>query len=71
MDGLSPETAFLADLVQSAAATTIFLTNGVKLEGFLAWFDNYTVALSRDGHTQMLYKREIATVMRGQTKKLL
>ena len=42
---------------------TIFLVNGVKLQGIVTWFDNFSVLLRRDGHTQLVYKHAISTVM--------
>ena len=42
---------------------TIFLVNGVKLQGIATWFDNFSVLLRRDGHTQLVYKHAISTVM--------
>jgi len=44
---------------------TIFLVNGVKLQGIITWFDNFSVLLRRDGHTQLVYKHAISTVMPG------
>ena len=42
---------------------TIFLVNGVKLQGFVTWFDNFCVLLRRDGHSQLVYKHAISTIM--------
>ena len=44
---------------------TIFLVNGVKLQGIVTWFDNFCVLLRRDGHSQLVYKHAISTVMPG------
>jgi host factor-I protein len=41
------------------------LVNGVKLQGIITWFDNFSVLLRRDGHTQLVYKHAISTVMPG------
>ena len=41
----------------------MFLVNGVKLQGIISWFDNFSVLLRRDGHTQLVYKHAISTVM--------
>jgi host factor-I protein len=43
----------------------VFLVNGVKLQGIITWFDNFSVLLRRDGHTQLVYKHAISTVMPG------
>ncbi len=42
---------------------TMFLVNGVKLQGVITWFDNFSVLLRRDGHSQLVYKHAISTVM--------
>ena len=42
---------------------TIFLVNGVKLQGVVTWFDNFCVLLRRDGHSLLVYKHTISTIM--------
>ncbi len=42
---------------------TVFLINGVKLQGVVTWFDHFSLLLQRDGHTQLVYKHAISTVM--------
>jgi len=49
---------------------TIFLVNGVKLQGVVTWFDNFCVLLRRDGHSQLVYKHAISTIMPGQPIQL-
>jgi len=44
---------------------TIFLVNGVKLQGVVTWFDNFCVLLRHDGHSQLVYKHAISTIMPG------
>ena len=44
---------------------TIFLVNGVKLQGVVTWFDNFSLLLRRDGHSQLVYKHAISTIMPG------
>lgn len=55
--------AFLNHLRKTRQPVTVFLTNGVKLQGRLTWFDNFCLTLSRDGITQLVYKHGISTVM--------
>ncbi len=50
---------------KSKTPVTVFLVNGVKLQGVITWFDNFSVLLRRDGHTQLVYKHAISTVMPG------
>ncbi|NHN84702.1 RNA chaperone Hfq [Acetobacter musti] len=54
---------FLGHVRRGKAPVTIFLVNGVKLQGVISWFDSDTVLLRRDGHTQLVYKHAISTVM--------
>ena len=54
---------FLNHIRKNKTPVTIFLVNGVKLQGVATWFDNFSVLLRRDGHTQLVYKHAISTVM--------
>ncbi len=54
---------FLNTLRKTKTPLTIFLVNGVKLQGIVTWFDNFCVLLRRDGHSQMVYKHAISTIM--------
>ncbi|WP_291296991.1 RNA chaperone Hfq [Elioraea sp.] len=56
---------FLNHVRKNKTPVTIFLVNGVKLQGIITWFDNFSVLLRRDGHTQLVYKHAISTVMPG------
>lgn len=42
---------------------TIYLTNGVKLQGIITGFDNFCVVLKRNSISQLVYKHSIATVV--------
>jgi host factor-I protein len=55
--------AFLSRVKQGHGPVTVFLTNGVKLSGSITWDDVETIALSRDGVTQLVYKHAISTIM--------
>ncbi|MFT8664452.1 RNA chaperone Hfq [Acetobacter orientalis] len=55
--------AFLSQIRRSRASVTVFLVNGVKLQGNITWFDDTTVLLKRDDQTQLIYKHAISTVM--------
>ena len=54
---------FLNAVRKSKSSVTIFLVNGVKLQGNITWFDNFCVLLRRDGQAQLVYKHAISTVM--------
>jgi host factor-I protein len=58
--------AFLNHVRKSKIPVTIFLINGVKLQGVITWFDNFCVLLRRDGQSQLVYKHAISTVMPAQ-----
>src|SRR5271165_6446017 len=61
---------FLNHVRKSKTPVTVFLVNGVKLQGIITWFDNFSVLLRRDGHTQLVYKHAISTVMPGSPIQL-
>lgn len=54
---------FLNYIRKNKTPVTIFLVNGVKLQGIVTWFDNFSVLLRRDGHSQLVYKHAISTIM--------
>lgn len=54
---------FLNHIRKNKTPVTMFLVNGVKLQGIVSWFDNFSVLLRRDGHSQLVYKHAISTVM--------
>lgn len=54
---------FLNQLRKTKAPVTLFLVNGVKLQGIVTWFDNFSVLLRRENHSQLVYKHAISTVM--------
>ncbi|MBZ8132524.1 RNA chaperone Hfq [Afifella sp. IM 167] len=61
---------FLNHVRKSKTPLTVFLINGVKLQGIVTWFDNFCLLLRRDGHSQLVYKHAISTVMPNQPVQL-
>ncbi len=61
---------FLNSLRKSKTPVTMFLVKGVKLQGIVTWFDNFSVLLRRDGQSQLVYKHAISTVMPSQEMDL-
>jgi host factor-I protein len=59
----SLQDTFLNNVRKNKVSLTIFLINGVKLQGIVTWFDNFCVLLRRDGHSQLVYKHAISTIM--------
>ena len=54
---------FLNAVRKDNVSVTVFLVNGVKLQGVITWFDNFCLLLRRDGHSQLVYKHAISTLM--------
>ena len=61
---------FLNQVRKEHISVTIFLVNGVKLQGIITWFDNYSILLKRDGHVQLIYKHAVSTIMPASTVSL-
>ncbi len=57
---------FLNTVRRNKVSVTVFLVNGVKLQGVITWFDNFCVLLRRDGMSQLVYKHAISTIMPAQ-----
>ena len=57
---------FLNTVRKQKISLTIFLINGVKLTGVVTSFDNFCVLLRRDGHSQLVYKHAVSTIMPAQ-----
>lgn len=66
----SLQDVFLNAVRKTRTPVTMFLVNGVKLQGVITWFDNFSVLLRRDGHSQLVYKHAISTVMPAQPLQL-
>ena len=61
---------FLNKIRKEKMSVTVFLVNGVKLQGIITWFDNFSMLLRRDAHSQLVYKHAISTVMPAQPIQL-
>lgn len=64
------ENNFLNRLKDNETSVTVFLVNGVKLQGIITWFDDAAVLLRRDGHTQLIYKHAVSTIMPGEAVEI-
>ena len=58
----SLQDVFLAAAAREQAPMTLFLVNGVMLQGHVAGFDQFSVMLERDGQLQLVYKHAISTL---------
>ncbi|MFV0627237.1 MAG: RNA chaperone Hfq [Alphaproteobacteria bacterium] len=54
---------FLEEIKKNDVSVTVFLVNGIKLQGLITFFDDETILLRRDGHTQLIYKHAVSTIM--------
>ena len=61
---------FLNKIRKEKMSVTVFLVNGVKLQGIITWFDNFSMLLRRDSHSQLIYKHAISTIMPGAPLRL-
>lgn len=64
--GANLQDVFLNHLRREKTPVTMFLVKGVKLQGIVTWFDNFSILLRRDGQSQLVYKHAISTIMPGQ-----
>ena len=62
--------AFLNGIRKDKNPVTVFLINGVKLQGVVTWFDNFCLLLRRDGASQLVYKHAISTIMPASSVSL-
>ena len=58
---------FLNQLRKDKLSVTVFLINGVKLQGIITWFDTFSILLKRDSHIQLVYKHSISTIMPSES----
>ena len=61
---------FLNGIRKQKVPVTMFLCNGVKLQGSVTWFDNFSILLRREGQVQLVYKHAISTIMPLEPLKL-
>src|SRR5829696_5633615 len=61
---------FLNHVRKNKVPVTVFLINGVKLQGVISSFDNFCLLLRRDGHVQLVYKHAVSTVMPSAAVRL-
>jgi host factor-I protein len=53
---------FLAAAAREHERMTLFLVNGVMLQGVVAGFDQFSLLLERGGQVQLVYKHAISTL---------
>ena len=60
--GQNLQDQFLNLLRKNKVPVTMFLVKGVKLQGIVTWFDNFSILLRRDGQAQLVYKHAVSTI---------
>jgi host factor-I protein len=71
--GNKPQTLqdpFLNILRREHVPCSIYLVNGIKLQGHIESFDAYVVLLRSASVTQMVYKHAISTIVPGRAVSL-
>ena len=61
---------FLQAAAREQEAMTVFLVNGVMLQGAVAGFDQFSLVLERGGQVQLVYKHAISTMQPGHPLNL-
>ena len=61
---------FLNQVRKDKNSVTVFLMNGVKLQGIVTWFDNFSVLLRRESQVQLVYKHAISTIQPSEPVNL-
>jgi host factor-I protein len=56
------QNSFLQALCQNKTPVSVFLVNGIKLQGHIETFDDHTITLLGTGQ-QMIYKHAISTIL--------
>jgi host factor-I protein len=59
---LALQDVFLAAAHRQKEAMTIFLVNGVMLQGTVRGFDQFSILLERGGQVQIIYKHAVSTL---------
>lgn len=59
----STQDSFLNLLRKNKKFVTIFLINGIKLQGIITGFDQFVISLKKEDITQLVYKHAISTVL--------
>ncbi len=61
---------FLNKIKEEKISITVFLITGIKLQGHLVDYEDGSILLKRDGHTQLIYTHSISTIMPASVVEL-
>ncbi len=64
------QTVFLDKIISEKLSVTVFLVCSIKLQGIITAHDAETLLLRRDGHTQLIYKHAVSTIMPVEAVRL-
>ena len=62
---------FLKHLRDNKLDVTMFLVNGIRLQGQIRQFDNFTVMLVRGSGTQVVFKHAISAIYPAEPVELI
>ena len=62
--------SFLNTVVGGKTGVTVYLTNGVKLQGHVVNYDQACILLARNQHAQLVYKHAISTILPDEALSL-
>lgn len=52
----------LDEMIKRKKIVTIYLNNGVRLQGLIDAYDQYVISLPYEGKSQLIYKSSISTI---------
>ena len=67
---LTLQDQFLQAAASQREPMTVFLVNGVMLQGSIAGFDQFSLILERSGQVQLVYKHAVSTMQPAQPLSL-
>lgn len=60
---MTTQQEFLNDLRTERTSVTVYLINGIKLNGVVMSFDQFSICLKKEDTTQLIFKHAIATIL--------
>lgn len=69
--GQSLQDPYLNALRKERAPVSVFLVNGIKLQGFIESYDQFVIVLRNGPINQMVYKHAVSTVVPANTVEYL
>ena len=54
---------YLEEAKKEDVAVTLFLKNGVQINGYIEGYDDYSITLKSDGEQKMIMKKGITTIV--------